>query len=97
MSWNPEYGKVTPEIQREATAAADAGLILDNTFTAKSFHTLKLYAENGLLQNKSALFWNTYQRFPLNTLLPEDHRWIMALPEPIRDRVEAYRKVRGEA
>lgn len=97
VSWHPEYGKVTPEIRSQATAAASAGLILDNTFTAKSFHTLKLYAENGLLQNKSALFWNTYQRFPMNTLLPEDHQWIMALPEPIRERVEAYLKVRGES
>ncbi len=97
VSWHPEYGKVTPENQREATAAASAGLVLDNTFTAKSFHTLRIYAENSLLQNKSALFWNTYQRFPLNTLLPEDHKWIMALPEPIRALVDAYRKIRGEA
>ena len=97
VSWRPEYGKMTPEIQREATAAARAGLILDDTFTAKSFHTLKLYAENNLLRNKSVLFWNTYQRFPLNTLLPEDPQWTMALPEPIRVRVEAYLKARGAA
>jgi D-cysteine desulfhydrase len=97
VSWNPEYGKVTPEVRLEETEAADAGLILDETFTAKSFHTLKLYAENGLLQNKSALFWNTYQRFPLNTLLPEDQQWIMGLPEPIRERVEAYWKIGREA
>ncbi len=97
LSWAPEYGKVMPEIRREATAAADSGLILDNTFTAKSFHTLKMFGEGGMLRKKSALFWNTYQRFPLNTLLPKDPQWIMALPEPIRARVEAYIEMRGEA
>ena len=92
VTWHPQYGIVTPEIQREATAAAGTGLVLDNTFTAKSFHTLRVYAENGLLKNRSALFWNTYQRFPLDTLLPENHDWTRALPEPIRARVDAYQK-----
>ena len=94
LSWAPEYGKVILQIRREATAAADSGLILDNTFTAKSFHTLKMFGEGGMLRKKSALFWNTYQRFPLNTLLPKDPQWIMALPEPIRARVEAYIEMR---
>ena len=95
VTWRPEYGRVTPEIQREATAAGSAGLVLDNTFSAKAFHTLRVYAEHGLLKDKSALFWTTYQRFPLNTLLPEDHDWTKALPEPIRARVAAYQKVRA--
>jgi len=95
VSWQPEYGVVTPQVQREASAAAAAGLVVDNTFTAKSFHTLKVYAENGLLHNKSALFWNTYQRFPLNKLLPDDPNWALALPEPIRARVDAYRKLQA--
>ena len=89
-TWRPEYGKATPEIAREAATAAAAGLVLDNTFTAKSFHTLRVYAERGLLKNTSALFWNTYQRFPLNTLLPEDRDWMLALPESMRASVDAY-------
>jgi hypothetical protein len=82
-------------VQREATAAADAGLILDNTFTAKSFHTLKSYAAAGLLKNKSAIFWNTYQRFPLDKLLPADTDWTMALPDPIKSKVNAFLKTNG--
>jgi len=93
VTWRPEYGVVTPQIRSEAAAAAAAGLVVDHTFTAKSFHTLKLYAENGLLHNKSALFWNTYQRYPLQKLLPDDPDWARSLPEPIRERVYAYQKV----
>lgn len=89
-TWQPEYGRATPQIRREAAAAAAAGLVLDTTFTAKSFHTLRVYAERGLLNDRTALFWNTYQRFPLDTLLPEDHDWILALPEPMRESVDAY-------
>jgi 1-aminocyclopropane-1-carboxylate deaminase/D-cysteine desulfhydrase-like pyridoxal-dependent ACC family enzyme len=95
VTWLPHYGVVTSEIQREATAAGAGGLVLDHTFSAKSFHTLRIYAENGLLKNKSALFWNTYQRFPLEKLLPENHDWARALPEPIRARVDAYQKLAG--
>ena len=89
-TWQPEYGRATPEIQREAAMAAASGLVLDTTFTAKSFHTLKVYAEHGLLEGKTALFWNTYQRFPLDTLLPDDRNWVLALPEPMRERIDAY-------
>ena len=92
VTWHPEYGRVTPQIQRESAEASRSGLVLDNTFTAKSFHTMRVYAENGLLKNKSVLFWNTYQRYPLDNLLPDDPNWALALPEPIRERVKAYRK-----
>lgn len=91
-SWHPAYGKVTPETAREAASAARSGLVLDNTFTAKSFHTLRQYAERGLLHNRSALFWNTYQRFPLQRLLPEDDSWLLPLPEAVKARIEAFRK-----
>ena len=95
VTWLPEYGCVTPEIQAEATAAKAAGLVLDNTFTAKSFHTLKAYAGAGLLKGKSAVFWNTYQRFPLDKLLPADTDWTMALPPPIKSRVVAFLRANG--
>lgn len=89
-TWHPAYGKAAPEVEREAATAAQAGLVLDNTFAAKSLHTLRVYAERGLLKNASALFWNTYQRFPLNTLLPEDRDWMLALPESMRALVDTY-------
>lgn len=89
-TWHPAYGKVTPAIAREAAAAAEAGVVLDTTFTAKSFHTLKQYADAGLLKGKTALFWNTYQRFPLEKILPQDNSWLKALPDQLRVRVEEY-------
>ena len=95
-TWHPGYGKATPEIQQEASAAAGAGLVLDNTFTAKSFHTLKNYAKNGLLKNKTALFWNTYQRFPFEKLLTPDNNWTDALPESIKSRVNAFLSSRAD-
>ena len=55
VTCHPEYGRVTPQIQRESAQTARSGLVLDNTFTAKSFHTLRVYAENGLLQKKSVV------------------------------------------
>jgi D-cysteine desulfhydrase len=94
-TWHPGYGKVTPEIARESAAAGSCDLVLDNTFTAKSFHTLKRYAEAGLLRNKTALFWNTYQRFPLESILPQDDNWRFALPDPVRGQVEAFLEQRG--
>jgi len=96
VTWHPEYGQVTPEIQREATAAAQAGLILDNTFSAKSFHTLKTYADNRLLKGKNVLFWNTYQRFPFQNLLPGGRSWTSALPGEIKKQVEAYLCDKGD-
>jgi 1-aminocyclopropane-1-carboxylate deaminase/D-cysteine desulfhydrase-like pyridoxal-dependent ACC family enzyme len=89
-TWHPAYGKVTAQIARESAAAAEAGLVLDNTFSAKSFHTVKEYAAGGLLNNKHALFWNTYHRFSLERLLPQDDNWLEALPEPVRGRVTAF-------
>ena len=92
VSWHPGYGVVTPQIQGEVAEAARAGLVLDTTFTAKSFHTMKEYADSGLLKDRSVLFWNTYQRFPLDKLIPEDPNWTRSLPEPIQARVHAYQK-----
>jgi D-cysteine desulfhydrase len=96
VTWLPEYGRVTPEIQRDTRAAAQGGLTLDHTFSAKAFHTLKTYAGNGLLKGRSALFWNTYQRFPFQSLLPGDHDlWTAALPAEIKGQVEAYLRNNG--
>jgi 1-aminocyclopropane-1-carboxylate deaminase/D-cysteine desulfhydrase-like pyridoxal-dependent ACC family enzyme len=92
-TWHPSYGKITPQIAREAATAAEAGLILDNTFTAKSFHTLRVFVEQGMLNNRSALFWNSYQRFPLEKLLPKNSDWLSALPEPVRERINDYMKM----
>jgi len=95
-SWHPGYGEMTPETARESAVAGDAGLILDNTFTAKSFHTLLSYAKGGMLENKSVIFWNTYQRFPLEKLLPKDNDWLLALPEPLREKIYEYQNQQGK-
>jgi D-cysteine desulfhydrase len=89
-TWLPTYGQLTPEIARETAAAGEAGLQLDPTFTAKSLHTLKNFAAAGRLRNKSALFWNTYQRYPLERLLPHDDNWLSALPQTVRGPIAAF-------
>jgi 1-aminocyclopropane-1-carboxylate deaminase/D-cysteine desulfhydrase-like pyridoxal-dependent ACC family enzyme len=91
-TWLPAYGKVTPKIAEEVAMAAAAGLVLDNTFSGKSFHTVQSYAERGLLHNKSALFWNTYHRFHLDSILPKDDNWLSALPEPVSGQVATFMK-----
>jgi 1-aminocyclopropane-1-carboxylate deaminase/D-cysteine desulfhydrase-like pyridoxal-dependent ACC family enzyme len=96
-SWHPAYGKVTPDIARESSIAGESGLVLDNTFSAKAFHTLLTYEKSGMLDNKKVLFWNTYQRFPLDKLLPKNDDWLSALPESVREKIDAYQELRGKS
>ncbi len=65
-TWHPAYGipsKFTKTVIKEAKQQNN--LILDGTFAGKSFSTLLQYAQKGLLNKKSVLFWNTYQRYNL--------------------------------
>ncbi len=86
-TWHPAYGKMSADVAEGARFARERGLVLDGTFSAKAFHTLTLYARNGLLKNRRVLFWNTYQRFPFETLIPENDAWMKDLPEDIQTRL----------
>ena len=86
-TWRPGYGKMSPEVARHARMAGDAGLHLDGTFSAKAFHTLALYGRNRLLAGRRVLFWNTYQRFPFETLLTQNDAWMKGLPQDVQSRL----------
>ncbi|WP_091680207.1 pyridoxal-phosphate dependent enzyme [Methylocapsa palsarum] len=86
-TWLPAYGKMNKRVAERAGLANDLGLVLDGTFSAKAFDTLGSFAERGLLKNKRILFWNTYQRFPFETILPQDDAWAKYLPEDVQSRL----------
>lgn len=86
-TWHPGYGQMSAAVAKNARLAEQQGLILDETFSSKAFHTLTRYAQYGLLKGQRVLFWNTYQRFPFDTLIPEDTRWTRCFPEDIRSRL----------
>ena len=88
-TWHPGYGKMSTVVAREAGLAKATGLILDGTFSAKAFHTMTMYAQNRLLVGRRVLFWNTYQRFPFETLLSQNDAWMKVLPEDIQSRLVA--------
>ena len=88
-TWHPAYGRMSPAVARGARMAMEAGLHLDGTFSAKAFRTLTMYAENRILAGKKVLFWNTYQRFPFETLLTENDAWIKDFPVDIQSRLVA--------
>ncbi len=86
-TWRPAYGKMSASVAEGARLARQAGLVLDGTFSAKSFNTLTRYGENRLLAGRRVLFWNTYQRFPFETLLTENDAWAKDLPADIQSRL----------
>ncbi|MGO9673293.1 MAG: pyridoxal-phosphate dependent enzyme [Methylocella sp.] len=86
-TWRPGYGQMSETVAERARLAGDGGLVLDGTFSAKAFNTLASYARGGLLNGKRVVFWNTYQRFPFETLIPEDDAWARYLPEDIQSRL----------
>ncbi len=86
-TWRPGYGKMSASVADGARMAREHGITLDGTFSAKAFHTMTLYARNGLLKNRRVLFWNTYQRFPFETLIPENDAWMKDFPDDIQTRL----------
>lgn len=86
-TWRPGYGQMSELVAERARLAGDCGLVLDETFSAKAFNTLSSYAQGGLLSGQRVLFWNTYQRFPFRTLIPQDDAWARYLPSDIQSRL----------
>jgi 1-aminocyclopropane-1-carboxylate deaminase/D-cysteine desulfhydrase-like pyridoxal-dependent ACC family enzyme len=86
-TWRPAYGKMSELVAERARLAEDRGLVLDGTFSAKAFNTLASYAQSRLLSGQRVLFWNTYQRFPFEALIPDDDAWARYLPEDVQSRL----------
>lgn len=56
-----EYARYTPEGMRAVSLVHDTqGLKLEGTYTGKTFAAIIADAQSGLLTDKTALFWNTY-------------------------------------
>lgn len=89
-SWLPAYGEVAPGVRDEMSKARELGLVLDSTFSGKSYHTMLQYARSGLLKNKNVVFWNTYQRFDYSTLIVSGSEWKSSLPEDIKRKLVGY-------
>ena len=63
-AWLPAYGIPSAKTKALITLfAAESRLVLDPTFSGKSFTTLLDYVVSGQLAQKKVLFWNTDQRF----------------------------------
>ena len=63
-AWRPAYG--IPSAKTKALIdlfAAESRLVLEPTFSGKSFTTLLDYIASGRLAHKKVLFWHTDQRF----------------------------------
>ena len=63
------YGRPTPEAERAVERAASSGILLETTYTGKTFAALVADAEAGLLDGKRVLFWNTFSSADLAPLL----------------------------
>jgi hypothetical protein len=68
-SWRPAYGELSSETGALCHEAFAQGVVLDSTFTAKTFASLKKFGSEGLFRNSTVLFWNTYNRFDYKRLL----------------------------
>ncbi len=79
----PGYGVATPETVRAVSAARDAGIALETTYTGKAFAALLDDARAGRLAGERVVFWNTYSSAPL----PPRGR-DQALPDVVRVYVE---------
>ena len=63
----PGYGHVTPESERALREAADEGLVLDSTYTAKAFVAACERVQLG--RERTILFWHTLSSAPIEPLL----------------------------
>lgn len=79
-AWLPAYGEMSPQVRLLRDLAHEHGLTLDATFTAKAFGALYAAGSEGGLADRSVLFWNTYQRYDLGSLLAAGADWMADLP-----------------
>lgn len=90
--FEPGYGVVTPETEEAVTAAMQAGLTLETTYTGKAFSALLGDMREGRLRDGGrVLFWNTYSSAPKPAPGP-----VEALPEVLRDYIAECERLFGE-
>ena len=77
--FEPGYGVVTPETTRAVERAAEAGIVLETTYTGKALAALIADARAGRLAGERVLFWDTYSSAPMPAAGPDE-----ALPPVLR-------------
>lgn len=82
------YGASTDAARAALALAADQGLELETTYTAKCFAALIARAKRGALPSGPVLFWNTYNAVDLATRTPRPPT-LDALPQHLRERLLA--------
>lgn len=78
----PGYGAPTPAARDALAAAADAGLRLDTTYSAKALAALRARAAEGATGAEPILFWDTYNGVDVAASAPPAHE--SDLPAGIR-------------
>jgi D-cysteine desulfhydrase len=79
-----EYARSTPEAEEAIRMVRDEiGLMLDSTYTGKTFAALLKHAEDGKLTDQKVLYWHTLNGCDLRPLI--EGLTIECLPHPIRD------------
>ena len=68
-AWLPGYGTMSKTAQYLYDTALNENLLLDNTFTIKTLQALVDRSKQGVLKEKTVLFWNSYNRFDYSQLL----------------------------
>jgi 1-aminocyclopropane-1-carboxylate deaminase/D-cysteine desulfhydrase-like pyridoxal-dependent ACC family enzyme len=82
------YGRATPAAEEAVRRAAQAGLILETTYTGKVMAALLADAASGHLDGRRVLFWHTYSSADLAPLLARGHARIDAAPARLRSVLE---------
>ncbi len=91
LAWEPAYGIPSGKTQAIIKRVKKTtGLILDHTFTGKSFTTLIDYANKGILNKKSVLFWNTHHRYNFMANKKVKNININLLPQNLMEYLSSY-------
>jgi len=80
------YGTSTETGRAALALAAEHGLELETTYTAKCMAALLARAKRGVLPSGPVLFWNTYSAVDLAALAPR-RPTLESLPKRLRERV----------
>jgi D-cysteine desulfhydrase len=80
------YGSATEAARAALAVAAERGLALETTYTAKCFAAILARAEQNTLPDRPVLFWNTFNAVDLAARAPRPPT-LDALPKRIRERL----------
>ena len=89
--FEPGYGVVTPDTSHAVEVGRTCDVALETTYTGKAFAALLKDADEGALDGRGVVFWNTYNSAPYPPAGDEG-----LLPERLRDYLAQCRVEFGE-